>query len=66
MANLLIGFDFSRFFGGYFELNFGPGASRDKIFEYTVSLPSLPSIRNSIPLCQKVDSRILREMRKVY
>ena len=35
--------------------------SRDKIFEYTVSLPSLPSIRNSIPLCQKVDSRILRK-----
>ena len=35
--------------------------ARDKIFKYTVSLPSLPSIRNSIPLCQKVDSRILRE-----
>ena len=35
--------------------------TRDKIFEYTVSLPSLPSIRNSIPLCQKVDSRILRK-----
>ena len=34
---------------------------RDKIFEYTVSLPSLPSIRNSIPLCQKVDSRIFRK-----
>ena len=36
-------------------------ASRDKIFEYTVSLPSLPSIRNSIPLCQKVDTRILQK-----
>ena len=35
--------------------------SRDQIFEYKVSLPSLPSIRNSIPLCQKVDSRILRK-----
>ena len=31
--------------------------TRDKIFEYTDGLPSLPSIRNSIPLCQKVDSR---------
>ena len=37
---------------------------RDKIFEYTVSLPSLPSIRNSILLCQKVDSRILRKHTK--
>ena len=35
--------------------------ARDKIFKYTISLPSLPSIRNSVPLCQKVDFRILRE-----
>ena len=44
-----------------FKYLFIDEVARDKIFEYTVSLPSLPSIRNSIPLCQKVDSRILRK-----
>ena len=40
-----------------FQLDTIRHVSRDKIFEYTDSLPSLPNIRNSIPLCQKIDSR---------